>query len=172
MVGESNYNGKKDYVVCIDDIGQIHGTWGGCALIPDKDKFEVIECCGICGEEISGFGNNPNLIKCDRVCDNCNMSVVLPLRIFFSGYCDNQIMIVKTNNEVEFVDLDKENTLKQLQDLVGGLVEIYPKEDDEYYYIVDEEGLLKEKEFNKEAQLAFDILCVGDVVIIKKEYFE
>ncbi len=42
MVGEPNYNGKAGIVVKIDDLGQIHGTWGGCALVPSIDKFIVI----------------------------------------------------------------------------------------------------------------------------------
>ena len=42
MEGEPQYNGKEGIVDLIDDAGQIHGTWGGCALIPDVDEFEVI----------------------------------------------------------------------------------------------------------------------------------
>ena len=43
MDGEPEYLGKVGIVKYIDDIGQIHGTWGGCALIPDVDQFEVEE---------------------------------------------------------------------------------------------------------------------------------
>ena len=42
MIGEPQYNGKVGIVESIDDIGQIHGTWGGCALIPDIDEFEIV----------------------------------------------------------------------------------------------------------------------------------
>ena len=42
MEGEPQYSGKEGYVMFIDGIGQIHGTWGGCALIPQEDKFEII----------------------------------------------------------------------------------------------------------------------------------
>ena len=41
--GESLYSGKLGIVEHIDDIGQIHDNWGGCALIPDVDRFEVTE---------------------------------------------------------------------------------------------------------------------------------
>lgn len=41
MSGEPEYNGAEGCVTHIDDAGQIHGTWGGCALIPDVDEFEV-----------------------------------------------------------------------------------------------------------------------------------
>lgn len=42
MSGEENYNNKEGTVKFIDDAGQIHGTWGGCAIIPDLDKFEIL----------------------------------------------------------------------------------------------------------------------------------
>lgn len=41
MSGEARYNGKEGKVTHIDDIGQVHGTWGGCALIPELDKFHI-----------------------------------------------------------------------------------------------------------------------------------
>ena len=44
MKDEPSYNGKIGEVLFIDDIGQIHGTWGGCALIPEVDKYEIINC--------------------------------------------------------------------------------------------------------------------------------
>lgn len=43
MEGEPRYTGLTGYVTHVDDAGQIHGTWGGCALIPGTDEFEVIE---------------------------------------------------------------------------------------------------------------------------------
>ena len=43
MKGEPNYAGKEGIVKTIDDFGQLHGTWGGLAVITDMDEFEVIE---------------------------------------------------------------------------------------------------------------------------------
>ena len=43
MEGEPHYNGKSGVVTHIDDLGQLHGTWGGCAIIPNVDEFEVKE---------------------------------------------------------------------------------------------------------------------------------
>ena len=40
MWGEPQYNDREGVVTHIDDAGQIHGTWGGCALI-DGDDFAV-----------------------------------------------------------------------------------------------------------------------------------
>lgn len=42
MQGEPEYNGKIGKVTRIDDMGQIHGTWGGCAIIPSSDYYKVI----------------------------------------------------------------------------------------------------------------------------------
>ena len=40
---DSRYAGREGKVEHIDDLGQLHGTWGGLAVIPDVDSFEVIE---------------------------------------------------------------------------------------------------------------------------------
>lgn len=41
MFGEPEYKDTEGVVQYIDDMGQIHGTWGGCALVPGDD-FEII----------------------------------------------------------------------------------------------------------------------------------
>lgn len=41
MFGEPQYSGKEGVVRSIDDIGQIHGSWGGLALQYDDD-WEII----------------------------------------------------------------------------------------------------------------------------------
>lgn len=43
MAGEPQYTGREGTVTRIDDAGQIHGTWGGCALIEDEDDYEIID---------------------------------------------------------------------------------------------------------------------------------
>ena len=43
MNGEPQYSGRVGIVEHIDDIGQIHGSWGGCALIPSVDQYKLIE---------------------------------------------------------------------------------------------------------------------------------
>ena len=37
-----NYDGRNGVVESIDSLGQIHGTWGGLALIPGTDEFRRI----------------------------------------------------------------------------------------------------------------------------------
>ena len=43
MDKEPQYDGKTGIVEHIDDAGQIHGSWGGCALIPGVDEYEIKE---------------------------------------------------------------------------------------------------------------------------------
>lgn len=43
MEGEPQYTGKCGTVEHIDSMGQAHGTWGGCAIIPETDRYKIIE---------------------------------------------------------------------------------------------------------------------------------
>ena len=43
MDGEPRYTGKEGIIERIDDAKSLHGTWGGCAVIPELDRFEIIE---------------------------------------------------------------------------------------------------------------------------------
>ena len=43
LEGEDNrYDGKEGIVTRIDDMGQLHGTWGDLAVIPDEDDYTII----------------------------------------------------------------------------------------------------------------------------------
>ena len=39
---DGRYDGAEGIVEHIDGIGQLHGTWGGLAVIPDEDDFQII----------------------------------------------------------------------------------------------------------------------------------
>ena len=41
MDGEPQYTNREGVVAHIDDAGQIHGTWGGCAVVPAFDDFII-----------------------------------------------------------------------------------------------------------------------------------
>lgn len=44
LIGENNdYDGKTGKVIHIDSLGQLHGTWGDLAVIPDHDIFEKLD---------------------------------------------------------------------------------------------------------------------------------
>ena len=42
MQEEPHYNGREGEATYIDDMGQIHGTWGGLAIVPGIDKIRII----------------------------------------------------------------------------------------------------------------------------------
>ena len=42
MDGEPQYTNREGVVTHIDDAGQIHGTWGGCAIIPKVDTYIIL----------------------------------------------------------------------------------------------------------------------------------
>ena len=42
MQGEPDYTGRTGIVMRIDSIGQLHGTWGALAVIPEEDTFQII----------------------------------------------------------------------------------------------------------------------------------
>ena len=42
MVDEPQYESKEGVIEYIDSIGQLHGSWGGCAIIPGIDEFIII----------------------------------------------------------------------------------------------------------------------------------
>ena len=39
---DNSYNGREGIVEHIDSFGQLHGTWGGLAVIPEEDEFIVL----------------------------------------------------------------------------------------------------------------------------------
>ncbi len=43
MQGEPHYSGKMGEVIHIDSMKQIHGTWGGLAIVPEADKIKIIK---------------------------------------------------------------------------------------------------------------------------------
>ena len=43
MEGEPRYSGKVGTITNIDDMGQLHGTWGGLAVQPSNDDYEIIK---------------------------------------------------------------------------------------------------------------------------------
>ena len=74
--------------------------------------------------------------------------------------------IVKNIPKTTYIK-DKAPNLEELQDMVGGLIQVIQLKDKQI--IVDEEGKLKGKEFNVEAtelwNVGYDVI-VGDAVVL------
>ena len=43
MDGEPQYAGREGTIRHIDDMGQLHGDWGGCAIIPGTDSYKIVK---------------------------------------------------------------------------------------------------------------------------------
>jgi hypothetical protein len=42
MKDETAYKGRAGVVEHIDDLGQLHGSWGSLAIIPEVDEIELV----------------------------------------------------------------------------------------------------------------------------------
>ena len=42
MDGEPQYTNREGVVTHIDDASQIHGTWGGCAIVLEIDTYIIL----------------------------------------------------------------------------------------------------------------------------------
>lgn len=43
MEGEPQYSGREGVVEHIDGLGDLQGTWGGLAVVPEADEYEIIK---------------------------------------------------------------------------------------------------------------------------------
>lgn len=43
MKDEPQYADREGVVTHIDDAGQVHGTWGSCAIIPEIDTYVILK---------------------------------------------------------------------------------------------------------------------------------
>lgn len=43
LFGEgTRYDGREGTIELIDDLGQLHGTWGGLAVIVEQDEIDIL----------------------------------------------------------------------------------------------------------------------------------
>ena len=40
---DHTYPGRIGEVKFVDSMGQLHGTWGGLAVVPEVDEYEIIK---------------------------------------------------------------------------------------------------------------------------------
>jgi hypothetical protein len=129
--------------------------------------------CSICNNPISGESNNPLPLPGKACCSECNIKVVVPLRLFQSGVYPDQALLISTEGKLDFAKpKNGVFNLKELQSLVQGFIEIYPIRMPNHLVIVNEEGLIHKMPFNRLAELAFGIEAVGPVLICPKLIFE
>lgn len=131
-----------------------------------------MKCC-ICGKEIKGYGNNPFPIAGKTCCDECNVKVLLPYRLFLSRMKNRDAALMITSTELTLVKPNgKYFTLKELQKAVDGYIEIGPEILPDFLTVVNEEGLLIGLKINRLASILFDKKYVGNVLLVPRKIFE
>lgn len=181
MTGEAHYEGREGVVETIDSLGQLHGTWGGLAVIPEQDKFVVIKqkehqqtsICVITGKEIIGDVHDAYPLAKGKCSTEANYTAVVPYRYFLTDIHKSKAMLLNTDDTITLVKpKDKYFSLKELQTYVQGLIEYYPKQIKDCYVICNEEGLLKAMPYNKLAKRILGVDLVGPVIVIPKDLID
>ena len=58
------------------------------------------QTCPICDKKFNGWGNNPSPLNIDgKVCDDCNMSVIVPVRMGNRNLVKMVMKMIKKNNK-------------------------------------------------------------------------
>lgn len=133
----------------------------------------VMKTCDLCKKEFEGVGHKTAPFHGNCCCDECNETIVKELNLFLEGKLKNRMLVVGINGPLIYVDIDDTTSvLKELQFLVDGYIELYPIHNDYFYFVVNEEGLLKNMPYNHLAKELFDIDVVGVLVLCPKEMID
>lgn len=129
--------------------------------------------CDICNKEIVGYEHNAWPMGDGKCCTECDDKYVVPLRIFLTGIMNDRILILDAvKNEISFEKISDELTLKKAQNIVEGYIELYPVKDDNFYFIVNEEGIIKKLKENKLAYQIFGLEVLGNMIVCPKGLFK
>lgn len=93
------------------------------------------------------------------------------IKINFDVLDKGKAIRFKTDGTVEYLSpaVSKLFRLNELQDAVGGYVETCPQSlFSDAFLFVDEDGLLKNREYNKLCSEIFGIYIVGDALLVSK----
>ncbi len=129
--------------------------------------------CSLCNKETLGESHNAHPIGNKECCSECNSSSVIPLRLFLSGLYQNKALVLKTDNSIDFIKPNGTKfELDELQNQVNGYIEVYPLRIPGHIVLVNEEGLIKNMDFNYLASRIFGMKAVGPVMICPEGIFE
>jgi hypothetical protein len=94
-----------------------------------------------------------------------------------NGEMEKSIIVVKTDLSIAHITYNKKKPmLKELQQLVGGYIELvdvpYLEDQGEYMVVVNEEGLIRELPLNYHMQTLFGVQLYGNAIIMRKDFLE
>lgn len=122
--------------------------------------------CEICLKEIEGKTHNPSPIKVSVCCNECNINVVIPYRLYLSNENKDKALLFQIDNTLKLVKpKDKHFELDELQNYVEGLIEFYPHRVNGDIVICNEEGLLLNMKYNHLVKLILGLDLVGPVLL-------
>ena len=82
-------------------------------------------------------------------------------------------LLIEPNGVISYHKVEGDKIkLEVLQEMVEGYIEIYPKQDHNFLFIVNEEGLIHNKRPNKLAYELLGISAVGNVVVCPKNLID
>lgn len=129
--------------------------------------------CSICNRKFSEYGNNPTPFLGSKCCDDCNKSLVIPMRIYESiSDPKTAILFTQDGTVMSVKPKDEYFTLKELQSLVGGLIELYPLRVNNHLVVCNEEGMILNLRLNSIFRKYTNISLVGDVLLCPESIFE
>jgi len=79
--------------------------------------------------------------------------------------------IIKVDGTMEEITIDKQNSLEQMQKIVGGYIEVVPVAGGKTL-VVNEEGLLQQLPINYKASALYNCTIVGNVILCTLEELE
>lgn len=129
--------------------------------------------CSICGKEIKGYENNAIPLTNGHCCDECNVNVVIPYRLFLATITKEENSMLIADANIKLVKPQgKKFILEELQNAVGGYIEVISSPFPGYICIVDEEGKLRNKKPNNLAYLILGQELVGDILVIPNKLLD
>jgi len=78
--------------------------------------------------------------------------------------------IIKIDGTEKDIEGEDQLSLEFMQKTVGGYIEIVPSADRQLLIVVDEEGQLKQKLYNRKASTIAGQTIVGDVIVCEGKY--
>lgn len=129
--------------------------------------------CDICGEEYSTRTNNPHPFPGSGCCTSCNINYVLPVRMMVASR-RGALKFGATSGLVTTLYPQQGTTfeLEELQEEVGGYIEIAPRTYLNNLIVINEDAVLKDLPLNEIFYKLSGLEYYGNVLLIDVELIE
>lgn len=125
-----------------------------------------MKCC-LCKKQIDEKeAVSPVVLLGRKCCKDCDEKITKEMDKFLEGYQDCEYALLVKNGRTKAIKpKGKHFTLKELQEVVGGYVEIICSQFCEYYYVVNEEAKIRNYPLNEICDYFFEDELYGDVLL-------